>query len=166
MSQRIIHSVNKDFYSGKIIGFPLSILLVFLCISQSIKAQNPTQPEEETFIKAEEMPRFPGCEDKISLSQKEDCAKSKLLDFVYGNLVYPLEAQEKKIEGTVVLQFVIKEDGTIDDIRIVRDIGHGCGEAAKKVVESMMQLPERWVPGRNRGNNVNCQFTLPIKFSL
>jgi len=116
---------------------------------------------------AEIMPRFPGCEDLDSTDEeKRLCANDKLLKFIYQNVLYPEEARKKGIEGTVVVQFVIKADGTITDIHLARDIGGGAGEAAKQVVELMTKQNKIWTPGIQNGEEVSILYTLPIKFKL
>ena len=65
-----------------------------------------------------------------------------------------------------VLQFVVKEDGSVGDIDIKRDPGAGCGDAAKKVVNAMNNLPQKWTPGKQRGRAVKVLYTLPVKFKL
>jgi len=48
---------------------------------------------QEIFTVVEDMPRFPGCED-MGLSNEElfDCASGKMIEFLYENLEYPIEA--------------------------------------------------------------------------
>ena len=113
------------------------------------------------------MPRFPGCEnDGGSNKEKEECAKLKMLEYIYKNLRYPAIARENGVEGTVVIQFVVDQEGKVDEVNIVRDIGAGCGEAAAKIVNDMNNLPERWTPGKQRGRPVKVLYTLPVKFQL
>ncbi|MBT8189802.1 MAG: energy transducer TonB, partial [Bacteroidia bacterium] len=125
-------------------------------------------PEEpEIFKVVEQMPRFPGCENVSgSDKDKENCAKEKMLQYIYKNLKYPAIARENGVEGMTVLQFVVSEDGSVKDINVVRDIGAGCGDAAKKVVEGMNRLPQKWTPGKQRGRPVKVLYTLPVKFKL
>lgn len=111
----------------------------------------------------EEMPRFPGCEDdNLSREEKIDCATQKLLQFVYGNLKYPVEAKRWKTEGTVVIQFVVDVDGSIIEPNIIKDIGDGCGEEVLRVVQEMPV----WIPGIQKGRPVKVKYTLPVKFAL
>ena len=65
-----------------------------------------------------------------------------------------------------VLQFVVSETGAVKDVRVVRDIGAGCGDAALTVVEAMNNLPQKWTPGKQRGRAVKVLYTLPVKFRL
>ena len=122
----------------------LTLLAVILAIGISVFITTGCQPEEpknpEIFKVVEQMPRFPGCEETGSEEEKQDCAKTKMLQYIYKNLKYPAIAREKGAEGMAVLQFVVTETGKIDDVKIVRDIGAGCGDAGKKVVLAMNNL--------------------------
>jgi len=122
---------------------------------------------KEIFKIVEQMPRFPGCED-LAATEKEKtvCANQKLLEFLYANIKYPRLAQENNIEGTAVVTFVVNTDGSITDAEVLRDIGGGCGAEALRVVNLMTEMDEKWTPGRQRGNPVPVQFSLPIRFRL
>lgn len=123
----------------------------------------PLEDEGEIFKVVEQMPRFSGCEDIDG--SKEDvikCAEERMLNFIYDNLVYPAKARENKIEGMVVVQFVIEESGKLTDAKVVRDIGAGCADATMDVIKMM---PD-WVPGMQRGNTVRVLYTLPVRFKL
>ena len=112
---------------------------------------------EEIYKVVEKMPRYPGCEDEKTEKQKENCAKGKMLEYIYSQLKYPEEARINKIEGQVVVQFVVENDGSITDIRVVREIGYGCGMAAADIVDSMNHMAKKWIPGFQRGKAVRCQ---------
>jgi len=119
--------------------------------------------EGEVFKVVEEMPRFPGCEDLgLKPGDRENCSKEKMLQFIYENLKYPTEAKDTKVEGMVVVQFVVRKTGKVDNIKVVRDIGAKCGKGAAKAVE---QMPD-WIPGKQRGKTVDVLYTLPVKFRL
>lgn len=122
----------------------------------------PPPTEGEIFKVVEENPTFPGCEDVADKEMRKQCAENKLMEFIYANIQYPPVARENGIEGMVVLQFVVEPDGSISNIKIVRDIGAGCGEEAARVI-SMMPA---WNPGKQRGRPVRVMFTLPVRFIL
>jgi protein TonB len=61
-----------------------------------------------------------------------------------------------------VVKFVVNEDGHISEVQVVRGIGGGCDEEAKRVVQAM----PAWKPGKQNGKAVKVYFTLPIQFKL
>jgi TonB family protein len=119
---------------------------------------------DETFIVVEEMPRFPGCEAIGDRKERTDCANRRMLEYIYKNLSYPKEARESGIQGKVVVEFLVKKDGSIDKIAVLRDIGGNCGQAVMNVIESMNSMEEKWIPGKQRGKYVNLKYTLPVSF--
>lgn len=78
-------------------------------------------------------------------------------DFVGKNY----KAPEENIKGKVFIQFVIEKDGSLTDIKSVRDIGHGTGEEAIRV----LKLSPKWIPGEQDGKKVRVQYSLPISIS-
>ncbi len=120
---------------------------------------------EEIFRIVEDMPRFPGCEGESSKAAKVKCSESKLLTFINKNIQYPPIAQESGVEGVVVIQFTVEKDGSVRDIKVARDIGAGCGDEAKRVVNKMASR-FKWTPGKQRGRPVRVRFTLPVRFKL
>ncbi len=124
----------------------------------TVKASSPaenlksTTPEEEkTFemFDIQKQPTFPGGE-------------ANLYKFISDSLQYPVLAQEKMIQGSVVVSFVIDHDGSIKEVKILKDIGGGCGKEAARIVSIM----PRWVPGEADGKPVRVRFTLPFRFKL
>ncbi len=127
----------------------------------------PPEPKDEIFRVVEEMPRFPGCEHlNVSVKEKTDCSNEKMLQYVYKNLVYPENAKRNGTHGTAVVQFVIDKDGSVVDIDIYRDLGDGCGEAARNVIETMSEMAEKWKPAIQHGKHVKVLYTLPVRFQL
>ncbi len=123
------------------------------------------EDEAEVILFAEQMPRFPGCEDIVgNQEEKRACAEKRLIEYISSQLKYPQYARESGIKGRVVIQFVVEKDGTVSNVQVIRDIGGGCGAEAARVVKLMNALPERWIPGRQGGRPVRVQFTLPIVF--
>jgi len=119
------------------------------------------------YTAVDEWPRFPGCEDmNATVKEKDECAKQKMLEFIYSNLKYPEEARKNKVEGVTVVQFVVNKDGSLTDIEIAREIGGGCGDASKSVVEKMNTMAESWIPGKQNNEAVNTKYIIPIKYKL
>lgn len=128
----------------------------------------PESPNEDYLIHyTEVMPRFPGCEDIEGTDyDKKKCADQKLLHYIYSNLKYPQEAKEKRIEGMVVVSFVVDQQGRIKEVQAIRDPGGGIGKDAIRIVTSMNELPEPWIPGRQMGKIVEVRLNLPIRYKL
>lgn len=138
------------------------IRINFLWILLLTSFQSFSQVSERPLKVVEEMPRFPGCEEIEIKSEKLKCAEDRMLRFIYSELVYPPNAKKEKIEGMVVTQFFIDEEGQVQEPKIIRDIGGGCGEEALKVLNKM----PNWIPGLQRGERVKVLFTLPVRFQL
>ena len=79
-----------------------------------------------------------------------------------SNIKYPAQARETGTQGIVYVTFVVEKDGSITDIKVLRDIGSGCGEEAIRVVKMM----PKWKPAKQRGKAVRQQFNLPVRFVL
>jgi len=82
--------------------------------------------------------------------------------FLKENIVFPTEAFERGIQGTVFVTFVVERDGSISNVRVLRGIGGGADEEAVRIVSMM----PRWTPGMHEGRPVRVQFNIPIRFSL
>ncbi|MDZ7658356.1 energy transducer TonB [Fodinibius sp.] len=107
--------------------------------------EEPQQEEEEDFFVAvENMPELKG--GLGALQQK---------------INYPDMARKAGIEGRVIIQFIVNEKGEVENPRVIRGIGGGCDKEALRVVKQA-----EFEPGRQRGNPVRVQYSLPITFKL
>lgn len=82
--------------------------------------------------------------------------------YLSENLRYPEDAQEKGIEGTVIVAFVVNTDGAVSDIEILRGIGGGCDEEVYRIVKGS----PNWIPGMVGGKPVRSRMRLPLRFKL
>jgi protein TonB len=124
------------------------------------------EPDDIPFRVVEEMPRFPGCEDLVGTKEeKKSCADIKLLQFIQRNIKYPAIARENGIQGRCYITFVVEKDGSISNIALLRDIGGKCGEESLRVI-NLMANNVKWAPGKQRGQTVRVQFSLPVHFRL
>ena len=85
-----------------------------------------------------------------------------LLQDLAENLVYPPEAIRNKIDGRVILQFVIKKDGSIEDIKVAQSLSPECDQAAIEAVKKL----KLFKPGLVDAKPVNVRYMLPVKFTL
>ena len=113
------------------------------------KEEKKENEEQVIFQVVEEMPNFPG--------GMNECMK-----FLARNIKYPVLAQEAKIEGRVIVQFVVDRDGSVNDIKVVRSISPQLDAEAVRVIGLM----PKWNPGKQRGKAVAVKYTMPIQFRL
>ena len=104
---------------------------------------------DSVYQMVEEMPQFPGGENA-------------LMEHISKNIVYPVEAKEKEIQGRVFIGFVIEKDGSISNVKVLRGIGGGCDEEAVRAVSAM----PKWKPGKQKGKPVRVNYMMPINFKL
>lgn len=83
------------------------------------------------------------------------------LEGLMREIKYPEMAQRAGIEGRVYVQFVVNEQGDVEDAQVIRGIGGGADEEALRVVRQA-----KFEPGMQRGKPVRVQFSLPIQFKL
>lgn len=117
---------------------------------------------DQVLGEVDEMPRFPGCEDYTDAATKSLCANKKLFSFIQKNLKFPEAAKKSGVEGRVVTSFIVEADGRLTNIKVVQDIGSGCGDAAVAVLKAM----PNWVPGLKDGNAVAVEMKLPFMFTF
>lgn len=85
-----------------------------------------------------------------------------VLKFVSENLIYPIEARNAGLQGTVVLRFIIEKDGSIGQIVVRKSLSKECDQAAAQVVSKL----KRFTPAEQQGHKMKVWYTLPIRFSI
>jgi TonB family protein len=85
-----------------------------------------------------------------------------LYKYLTENLRYPEQAKADNIQGRVLVNFVVMNDGSVVNVEVARGIGGGCDEEAVRVVKAM----PKWKPAVSDGKAVNVQYALPITFKL
>ena len=118
---------------------------------------------DTTKVYSEELPRFPGCEGQgLDPKELKDCSTSEMLRFVYSTLRYPSFAREKGIQGTARIEYVIKKDGSIGEVRVLNGL---CKQIEQAIMDVIDKMP-KWRPGYQDGEPVDVLFLLPVKFRL
>ena len=78
----------------------------------------------------------------------------KFSEFISKNY----KAPDEDVKGKVIVQFVVEKDGSLTDIKVMRDLGYGTGAEAIRVLKKM----PKWKPGIQNGRPVRSLFSLPI----
>lgn len=106
------------------------------------------QSDTETFRVVEVMPQFKG-------------GNKALMEYLMMNVKYPESAAKAKQQGRAVVGFVVKKDGTVSDVYIVKSTGYDVlDNEAMRVVKSM----PAWEPGKQKGKPVDVKCFVPITF--
>lgn len=160
---RVIKSLPA-FTPGEMDGKPVSVWYTFPVMFKIIgegkiirlegdnagntSASEPADPNQ-VYTVVEKKPQFPGGE-------------AELLRYIGENLRYPEVAKNEKNQGRVVVQFVVKSDGSVGDVKIIRKVSDALDAEAARVIKS---LPT-FTPGEIGGKPVSVWYTLPVTFKL
>ena len=107
------------------------------------------RPDPEKLRIVEEMPQFPG-------------GMTEFVKWLARNLKYPATAQNQKVQGHIVAQFIVGEDGVVSDIKLIRPLCRDCDEEALRV----LRLMPRWTPGIENDRPCRTMVQVPIVFKL
>ncbi len=117
-------------------------------ILEDIPQAQPQDTNEAIFFIVEDMPKFQGGDI------------SKFREWVAQQIKYPAEAEKEGIHGKVYVRFVVKSDGSVDKVEVVRGVDPLLDAEAERVISAS----PKWTPGKQRGKNVAVAFTIPIVF--
>jgi TonB family protein len=87
---------------------------------------------------------------------------NEFYQFLGKNIKYPAADRENRIQGRVIVQFIVEKDGSLNDIRVMRAPSPSLGEEAVRV----LKLAPKWSPGIQNGRTVRVQYTIPVNFTL
>ena len=108
-----------------------------------------SQKNEKVYDMVEQMPEYPG-------------GMPALIEFLKSNMKYPKDAETQKVEGKVLVLFVVETDGSISDVKVAKKVFPSLDAEAVRVVQAM----PKWAPGKIKGRSVKVRYTLPIMFRL
>ena len=142
--------------------------------------QSAVNAQDQSFNFVEQMPRFPG-------------GNAELMSYLEKNLRYPSAASEMRVEGTVIVTFVVDKTGLVRSPKVVEtsaesplfnsDVQQAAKagkadavDASKNFYDAIEALKEeaiyvvrnmpRWEPASQNGTRVETTYTLPINFAL
>lgn len=120
-------------------------------LEQPLQAvQDTIVPHSGTIFEVTEvMPEFPG-------------GMSTLIEYISKNIKYPEAGKAKGIQGRVTVQFVVNQDGSISNTKILRGLSPEFDAEALRLFNSM----PKWKPGMQRGQAVRVKYTCPVVFAL
>lgn len=104
---------------------------------------------EDCFVTYYSHPEFPG-------------GMSALMDYLKANKRYPREAKDRGIQGRIIVEFKVEEDGRLTEERVVRPIDPQLDAEAIRIVRTM----PNWEPATQKGKPIRVRFTIPVTFRL
>jgi len=125
------------------------LIFLFCAISILVYGQCTTH-SQQVFPYVDHLPEFPG-------------GDSALINFIHNNVIYPDSARNKDIQGKVIVGFVVREDGALCDVKILRSVSKDIDEEALRVVKAM----PKFKPGSTqKGKVVPVRIAEAILFRL
>jgi protein TonB len=139
--------LTQFIFSQKTAPIALIAILFFAALpNQTAFAQTA---KDSVYMEVDEMPIPPGGMDGWN-------------SYLGKNMRYPTAAREAKVQGQVIITFVVLENGETSNIDILRGIGGGCDEEVMRLVKES----PKWTPGKKDGEKVKTRMTLPVNFKL
>ena len=127
------------------------LLLMAGCCLMTANAQKTvvSQTDQKVFDTVEQMPEYPG-------------GMQAMIEFLQTNMKYPEDAAKQKVEGRVMVQFVVETDGSVSDVHVAKQVFPSLDAEAIRVVQAM----PKWTPGKDKGRVVRVKYNLPIVFRM
>lgn len=129
------------------------IALLLICGIYGAKAQvtDTVKTDTSRFLPVDQLPEVVG-------------GISKLIIYQQKNLRYPEEAKRNKIQGRVIVAFVVERDGSLSNVKIKRSLSADTDAEAIRLITA----PEapKWTPGMQGNKPVRVQFSIPVSFKL
>lgn len=153
---------NKKLRLRKLTKYLSVLLLAMLFITansvyaQTNEAQQETPPQEpvkkegkrdKVFMEVDKQPEFPG-------------GTTGLKKWLRANIKHPLNLHGKKIQGSVIVNFIVEKDGAVSNVMVDRGMDLLLMKEATRVVSLM----PKWKPGELNNKAVRVRYSLPIDF--
>ena len=100
--------------------------------------------------------------DVVEVMPKYKNGIADLMEYLSKNVRYPEEAQKKKIQGKVIIHFIIEKDGSVSHVKVANAVHPLLDAEAMRVIKAT----GKWTPGTMKGKPVRVSFHLPIIFRL
>jgi TonB family protein len=105
---------------------------------------------DTVWFRVDEFPVYPG-------------SSTAMYKFINQTITYPEASKKKKIQGRVVVGFILTKECKVTDARIITGIAPDCDQEALRVVNSLPQFEK---PALVKGRPVAYHFTLPVHYTL
>lgn len=115
----------------------------------SSEANSNAESSSEVYSVCDHMPEFPG-------------GFKALYNYLVSNIHYPADALAKRVQGRVIVKFIVEKDGSISTPIVIRSISPSLDKEALRIVTSM----PKWIPGQQNSKKVRVEYYVPVNFKL
>ncbi len=160
------------------IMLPLALLMTLHACNKASEGKDESTEmpvEAVSFAEVEQPPLFEDCDVSAGMDEQKVCFQRGLIKHLQEHMKYPDKAKELGLEGTVYVQFVIDQNGKIQNAEVMRGIVPD-DSASAEMQEARKELDDRAImiisklpqmsPAKMKGKNTAIKFTLPISFRL
>ena len=123
------------------------LLFLLLVFTLGFQVNVCAQKTSKVYDVVEQMPSFPG-------------GQQAMMKFMKNNIRYPEALKKNKVQGMVLVQFVVDQTGRITNPVVKRSVEPSLDAEALRVVRAM----PKWNPGKQNGKPVKVRYTLPVSF--
>ncbi len=110
---------------------------------------NLDEDKEEVLKIVEELPQYPG-------------GMVEFMKWLTATLKYPEQALKRRIQGKVIVSFIVNKDGTLSDIKLSKSVNKLLDDEALRVARMM----PNWKPGIDQGKPCRTMIAIPIVFEI
>ncbi|MBR0490357.1 MAG: energy transducer TonB [Prevotella sp.] len=125
----------------------MSVMIACCFLTANAQKTVVSQNNQKVYEHPEVMPEYPG-------------GMSAMVEFLSKNVKYPKDAAKQKVEGRVLVWFVVETDGSLTDVKVAKKVFPSLDAEAVRVVKTM----PKWTPGKHNDQPVRVRFALPIVF--
>lgn len=125
----------------------MSVMIACCFLTANAQKTVVSQNNQKVYEHPEVMPEYPG-------------GVSAMVEFLSKNVKYPKDAAKQKVEGRVLVWFVVETDGSLTDVKVAKKVFPSLDAEAVRMVKTM----PKWTPGKHNDQPVRVRFALPIVF--
>lgn len=123
-----------------------TIILALLTLTSFGQEKDLVDSTNYIFV-TEPMPSYPG-------------GHSEMLKFIKENLKYPRDS--KTVQGKVYVEFVVNDNGSLSDFRVVKGLADSFDNSALETVKKM----PNWIPAKKDNKPIKTKIVVPITFNF
>jgi len=127
----------------------MSLMAVFCLSTVSAQKTVVSKKNQKVFDVVEQMPEYPG-------------GMQAMFKYMADNMKYPADAEKQKVEGRVLVQFIVETDGSVSNTEVLTRVFPSLDAEAVRVINKM----PKWIPGKQNGKVVRVKYVIPVNFRL